>query len=431
MAPWQSGPLRVDGQHLKNGDHPFFFLADTAWLLMANLTMEETELYLQNRKELGFTVIQCVYGYTHPGEKASSLSEGRYRMDGAYDEKSRKTAEMASRMGLYLALLPAWGSLVKDGFLREDNVEGYLAHVVHVYEGLPNIIWVLGGDIEGEACRGIYRKAGQYLKARTPDRLITYHPFGRTSSSQWFHEEPWLDFNMFQSGHRRYDQRSLGAWDDHPIENEFFGEDNYRYARIDLLRLPPKPTLDGEPSYEAILQGLHDSTQPCWQAGDVRRYAWWAVLSGTCGHTYGHCAVQQMCLDPAKGKYGVKTTWKEALHAEGAGEMRILKELLERYDWQKARPEPERILSGSGEKYDYIPCLASEDFILAYCCSGKPFVLDASGLGTYRAYYVNPVTGARSLFAVHETAQALTCSPAPGTDCAVVLERSDFLEGTA
>lgn len=39
-----------------------------------------------------------------------------------------------------------------------------------------------------------------------------------------------------------------------------------------------KPTLDAEPSYEWILQGLHDNTQPYWKAKQVRRYAYWSVF---------------------------------------------------------------------------------------------------------------------------------------------------------
>jgi hypothetical protein len=49
--------------------------------------------------------------------------------------------------------------------------------------------------------------------------------------------------------------------------------------------------LDGEPSYEGIPQGLHDPTQPLWTDADARRYAYWSVFAGACGHTYGDNAV--------------------------------------------------------------------------------------------------------------------------------------------
>ena len=94
---------------------------------------------------------------------------------------------------------------------------------------------------------------GELFHELDADSLVTFHPFGRTQSSTWFHQEPWLDFNMFQSGHRRYDQ------DDTP---EPKGEDNWRYVAEDLEREPLKPTIDGEPSYEGIPQGLHDPAEP-------------------------------------------------------------------------------------------------------------------------------------------------------------------------
>ena len=39
---------------------PFFWLGDTAWELFHRLTREEAEMYLKNRAEKGFTVIQAV-----------------------------------------------------------------------------------------------------------------------------------------------------------------------------------------------------------------------------------------------------------------------------------------------------------------------------------------------------------------------------------
>jgi hypothetical protein len=62
---------------------------------------------------------------------------------------------------------------------------------------------------------------------------------------------PWLDFNMFQSGHRRYDQ------DDTPGAK---GEANWRYVNEDYAKEPPKPTLDGEPSYAARKTGRSEMT---------------------------------------------------------------------------------------------------------------------------------------------------------------------------
>ena len=56
---------------------------------------------------------------------------------------------------------------------------------------------------------------------------------------------------MFQSGHRRYDQ------DDTPGAK---GEANWRYVNEDYAKEPPKPTLDGEPSYAARNTGRSEMT---------------------------------------------------------------------------------------------------------------------------------------------------------------------------
>ena len=55
--------LRVSENHryLKFEDgEPFFYLGDTAWQLIHRLNRNEANLYLSNRAEKGFTVIQTV-----------------------------------------------------------------------------------------------------------------------------------------------------------------------------------------------------------------------------------------------------------------------------------------------------------------------------------------------------------------------------------
>ena len=65
MKPWENGPLRVSDnkRYLQNGDKPFFWLGDTAWLLFTNISEEEAFVYLKNRAGKGFNVIQAVLVY--------------------------------------------------------------------------------------------------------------------------------------------------------------------------------------------------------------------------------------------------------------------------------------------------------------------------------------------------------------------------------
>jgi hypothetical protein len=226
-------------------------------------------------------------------------------------------------------------------------------------------VWILGGDIRGDQNEGVWKLMGQTLKAEDPDHLITYHPFGRTQSSMWFHNEPWLDFNMFQSGHQRYDQDT-----DSPHK---FGEDNWRYAAEDYARQPAKPVVDGEPSYEGIPQGLHDTTQPYWTDADCRRYAYWSVFAGAAGHTYGDNAIMQF-FRPEKDKpsYGAKNSWTEAIHDPGSAEMLFLKRLMLSRPYFERVPDQNLIVGPNGERHDYAISTRGASYALAYIWTGKP-----------------------------------------------------------
>lgn len=404
MKPWDNGLLRVSDNHryLCNGDRPFFWLADTAWLLFQQCSQEETYRYLRNRRDKGFTVIQAVLVHSIPGVGGNSLAEVEKDVTSpAFWEHCDRVVKMAEELGLYMGLLPAWGAMVKSGVLNKDNMEEYAAFAANRYKESSNVIWILGGDIRGSEAEEVYRMEGRVFKDITPDKLVGFHPFGRTSSSLWFHDEPWLDFNMFQSGHRRYDQASLGAWDDNAIKEDFFGEDSWRYVVRDHERMPLKPTVDGEPSYEWILQGLHVKDQPYWREWDVRRYAYWSVFQGSMGHTYGDNAIQQFYKDRSKpGAYGVKEVWQDSMHHVGSEHMGHLRSLMESVDYQNGRPAEELLLSGQKEQYERIAVFAGADYLLAYDYLGSAFTVDLRSFAgkTIHAWWFDPVSGVYSYF---------------------------------
>ena len=53
MKYWERGALRVseNRKYLKNGDTPFFWLGDTAWLLLQQSSGEDARIYLKNRAD--------------------------------------------------------------------------------------------------------------------------------------------------------------------------------------------------------------------------------------------------------------------------------------------------------------------------------------------------------------------------------------------
>lgn len=440
LASCQTGlqPLRVssNGRFLQYASgKPFFWLGDTAWLLLQRLDRQETERYLDDRHQKGFNVVQVMVLRTPEDRNpygVPALANGDpARPDitpgsdpdrpGEYDfwDHLDWVIERAATRGIYLGLVAAWGSMVTQGRLHRGNVETYARFLARRYRRHPNIVWINGGDARGDRNTEIWRALGNQLKQEDPEHLVTFHPFGRTQSSSWFHQEAWLDFNMFQSGHRRYDQ------DDAPGAK---GEDNWRYVREDYARQPPKPTLDGEPSYEDIPQGLHDPSQPYWTAADCRRYAWWSVLAGACGHTYGHNAVMQMHKPGyGKGAYGVRKYWQEALNDPGASQMQHLKNLI------LSRPFFERVFDedavvNNGTRYDYVVVTRGRQYLMAYTYTGRSFRLRMGKITGTRlnVWWYDPRTGtARQAGSARNTGEwefDPPGDPQPGNDWTLVLD---------
>ncbi len=391
--------LSVRGRSFCEGEKPFFWLGDTAWLLLSRLSLEEAKTYIDNRAAKGFNVLQVTLVHspaycTLDGHMALADDDFARPCKDGFWEHARKVVSYAAQSGLYMALLPAWGSFAKSGALNLENAKGYAEFLNDTFGEFDNVLWLLGGDVRGDAAPEVFRLLGTTFKQLDPDRLVGYHPFGRCSSSFWFANEAWLDFNMFQSGHRDYNQKNLGQWDDNDV---FYGEDNYRYVQEDLKSCPDKPTLDGEPSYELIPHGLHDPSQPYWQAADVRRYAYWSVFTGAAGHSYGDNAIMQFLKPGLKPAYGALEYWDEAIHDPGSGQMGHLRRLCEDMEFEKGLSAQSFVLN-NGEKHAYRAALLTPQALMVYAFEGERIDVNTALLpfDSIDAAWFDPVSGACS-----------------------------------
>lgn len=417
--------------------NPFFWLGDTGWLLFKKLNREEAEKYLENRQQKGFNIIQVMVlhdvknAVNFYGDSAiidfdvskPLITPGNSPDDPAqydYWDNVDYVINLACEKGIYMALVPVWGSNVRGGSVPEDKAEIYAAWLAERYKNMPNVIWLNGGDVKGSDSTGTWETIGQTIRQTSPKQLITFHPFGRTQSSMWFHNDSWLDFNMFQSGHRRYDQDTTDL---------AYGEDNWLYVADDYAKIPVKPTLDGEPSYEGIPQGLHDTTQPYWTDLDVRRYAYWSVFAGACGFTYGNSAIMQFHKEGEKSSsYGARETWDIALNAPGASQMKYLKQLMLSRSYFDRKPAQELIAEPQGEKYDYLAATKGKDYAFIYTCNGNDMNIDMEKLGFtgVKASWYNPRDGQTNEKGSFKTEGILNFDPPGekinGNDWVLILE---------
>jgi hypothetical protein len=211
-------PLRVspDRRHLIDASGaPFLYLADTAWQLFQRLTREEARAYLEDRAAKGFTVVQAVVlgtgGLDVPnayGDHAFVAKDPRQPNE-AYFAHVDWIVDRAGTLGLTIGMLPTWGDVwhsrqTEPGPKVFDAAKAlaYGRFVGRRYRGRP-VLFILGGDrnAETEADRAIVRAIAAGLEETAPAHLVTYHPRGPGRSSDVFHREDWLDFNMIQSSH--------------------------------------------------------------------------------------------------------------------------------------------------------------------------------------------------------------------------------------
>lgn len=387
---------------IQDNDQPFFWLGDTCWLLFSRLTLEEAEHYLDVRQKQGFNVIQAslVHGlptkniFDHQPFVENDISKpvllGDSDQDG-YWEHIDNIITIAEQKGLYMALIPMWGSVVRANKATVEQAKAYGSWLAQRYRDRPNIIWINGGDVRGDVGQEVWNTMGESIKSIDTEHLMTFHPHGRTRSSIWFHDRSWLDFNMFQSGHCRYGQAGMDGRTDH------FGPDNWRYVEIDYNMKPIKPTIDGEPSYELIPQGLHDRREPLWQPADVRRYAYWSVFAGAFGHTYGHCSIMKLQPKDASATSFSKP-WQDAIFDEGGTQMQHLKSLLLSYPFFDRIPDQSALAGDQGEKYERVQITRGNDFLLAYIYTGRQFSLKMGVIkgNKVKAFWYDPRTGERT-----------------------------------
>lgn len=416
-------------------EQPFFWLGDTAWELLHRLTREEAEQYLQNRATLRFTVIQTVALAEFDGLRTPNAYGQQPLIDNdpakpneAYFAHVDWIVAKANALGMYVGLLPTWGDMwnVRMGKITRGGPEIFTPQNAALYGAWlgrryhnAGVIWIVGGDrrIDTDQHRDIIRAMAHGLReGGGGQHLITFHPPGGHSSSEWFHDADWLDFNMRQNGHT--------------------AEFNPRYSgtHLDYGRTPAKPVIDGEPLYEDHLVS-HDEQLGFSTAADVRRVLYWNLFTGAFGHTYGHHSVWQMWDSTREARKIPPMPWYEAINQPGAAQMQHARALLESRPFLTRIPAPDFIvpafdpayIPGLG-RYHFTSTRDSEGtYAMVYAPVGRAFSVRLEMLSgsQINAWWFNPRNGAATVIGTFEkTGERQFTPPDPGelADWVLVLD---------
>lgn len=419
---------------------PFFYLADTGWEILHRLTRVEVEQYLDNRAAKGFTLIM-VMGLTEYGGLDLPNRYGHLplkendptRPNEAYFKHVDDIIDLAAARGLCVALLPTWGDKVRKAWgkgpeiFNVTNARVYGEFLGRRYKD-KSVIWILGGDRSPIGYEAIWRSMAEGLAAGDGGvHLMSYHGADNkvgSGSSPFFHKEKWLGFNLTYSGH---------AW----------SAPSYKQIARDWALTPAKPALDSEPNYENhpyLADGRpYHSHKKQWDgtrgdAHQMRLAAYWAMLAGAAGHTYGCHDVWQFYEKGRTPINHANTDWRKAMDFDGARQMGLMRKLFEARPWYKLIPDQSLIAAGQGEGADHVQGARAEDgsFALAYLPRGGSVTIQMNKLSgrTVAAHWFDPREGTWARIAEYpNTANREFTTPSRGSTSDWILVLDDKAEG--
>ena len=384
VFPLKASPNK---RHLvdQNG-RPFLYVSDSGWKLLAGLTESETKEYLQKRQSQGFNTIHVMLTAL-PGDKNRQGHEPFADNDfakpnEAWFSHADRVAAIADSMNMLLAIAPLWYSCCNDGWAshpekymhRNGREKSYLfgQYAGNRYKKFGNIIWIIGGDNDPDENREETRQLARGIKQAAPLQLVTYHAASTHSSTDVWPSENWLDFSMVYTYFRGFPK----AWNK-------VQPDVYEVSYAEYRKSPLRPFLLGESAYE----GEHDAMGSALQ---VRKQAYWAMLSGACGHSYG------------SPFWKSDAEWRKYVDLPGANSLKHLNELFGLFDWTTLVPDVtgDFILSGN-DKYatnDYATAALTKDrrTALVYVPSARAMTVNTGRLAGGKqlvATWFNPRSG--------------------------------------
>jgi len=397
----------------------FFWMADTAWDMSKKFSAKENrneliDKYMQNRREKGFNVIQTSavnarYIFVNSAfnnDNNKSKEEGHPSLEfdkprKVYWEMMDYIIESARKNDLYIALLPVWHTVLTS----TSEAKEYGTFIAKRYKDKENIIWIVGGDSDASAKKtfDIWDTLGKTIKSIVGTKqLISYHPSGEKSSSDWFGDTTWLDFNMIQSGHCA----TL---------------DGANKLLKDYRKKTSIPILDAEPRYEEIFKCLGvDKNETRISDDEVRVIAYRQLFSGAFGHTYGHHSIWQMYNVGDTSDIGGTAidSWEDSLDDKGATYMGYLAKLMRSRPLLNRIPDQSLILGGNAM------ATRGTGYAFIYLQKGGSITVDITKIsGTkVKAWWFNPRTGDATVIDTYEKNGTKVFSKQDTDDWVLVLD---------
>lgn len=407
---YKFGTLKIgkNQRHLAHlNDEPFLWLADSWWHGMTSRFgfPEDFKVLTKDRKEKGFSVIQFAIGFPcdidpfdprGQNEAGDPWDTGFVSINPAYFDLVDERINYLIEEGLLPNIVGAWGYYIK--FAGVDNMKLHWEYLLARYSAYP-VTWTLCGEStlafysdlgdSWEHYRDRFRRdwseVAEFIQTNDPyDRLLTVHPGPGVliDGKPPIYDMTQIDFVMLQSGHEGYANL--------PKATRHFRESYKHYA--------DKPVMHGEVCFE----GMHGGGS----REKVQRFLFWSnMMMGAPGFSYGVEGIWQFNdigspfgKSPGGNNWG-NIPWQTAMHYNGSAQLGIGKQILEKFEWWKLRPDNDRIeTSEKDETFRAYSAVIEGDLLMVYLPKypTRWRYVRCVGLDTdkrYKAVYIDPITG--------------------------------------
>jgi hypothetical protein len=355
---------------------PFYIHGDTRWQLLEN-SIANLNIYFNNRADKKFnTTMADLIGYESFMSNARGEKPFNNNNVSTPNENYFKYAEevfnLAKDKG-FIVVLYVSINLLGD----ENSCRRFGQYLGNRFKNQPNLFFSIGyGDHGLNEWRNRIQAMSEGLLQNKPGTFITSHGSPGQSSRDYLGSASYHTLNGLYCYYPTFQHGP-----NHHVYGDLYDE---------AFKSPDMPTYVLESKYEG-----GDNGHPHM----VRRQGWWALLSGAAGHMYGHEKV-----------YGHKGGHTQDYEAEGAKDMRHLKDFVDSIDWHNLSPDRNNsvVTSGYGNKNlgtggggdDYITTAITNDSrrVVSYVpptgTGTRSFTVNMSRLsGPATARWYNPSDG--------------------------------------
>lgn len=368
-------PLRVeDGKRylVDARGLPFFIHGDTPWSLAVQLTREEADRYLEDRRQKGFNTVlmQSIEHKFSSNPPANAYGEVPFVVPGDFSTPNEHyfahldyIIAKAAEKSMLVMLTPAYMGFGggDEGWYQEMTRAGtatlheYGRYIANRLSRHDNILWVHGGDYNPPALT-LLNAIADGIREIDTRWLHTFHGSRGTAALEFVGStSSWLTVNNIYTDESNVVIKAL-----------------QEYSRSQMPFFLIEARYEGESA----------------SAATVRAQAYQAVLSGASGHLMGNHPM-----------WDFSSGWEQALNSAGARTLSHLRNLYASLPWWSLQPDGDGALitSGRGSDASRAACAAAADGSLALCYvpTSRNVTLKLDGLfgPTIEARWYDPTSG--------------------------------------